>query len=125
MARRITVATVAAERWVEPEPEPAAGDREPRYAAAAVAAICRIHPSTLRRYERLGLVEPWRAPGEIPLYSVADIARLRRIQRLVDDLGVNLAGAEVILHMREQLLRLQDELRQLRQLLGDHAEPLA
>lgn len=87
--------------------------REPRYAIGVVAARCGIHPQTLRQYERLGLVEPQRTRGNFRLYSEADIDRLLRIQRLVNDLGVNLAGAEVILNMREQLLTLRHQLRDL------------
>lgn len=83
---------------------------EPRYAIGVVATRCGIHPQTLRQYERLGLVEPHRTRGNFRLYSEADIERLLRIQRLVNDLGVNLAGAEVILNMREQLLAMRRQL---------------
>jgi len=98
-----------------PKREPS---REPRFAIGVVAARCGIHPQTLRQYERLGLVEPQRTSGNFRLYSEADIERLLRIQRLVNDLGVNLAGAEVILNMREQLLALHRQLDELHRQLG-------
>src|SRR3712207_7618439 len=82
---------------------PAANDRsdarlqtqqhgEPRYEIGAVAVRCGIHPQTVRQYERLGLIQPARSRGNFRLYSDADLERLQRIQRLVNDLGVNLAG---------------------------------
>ena len=107
MTRRSTI-SVAAARWVEID----AGDEraaEPRYALGAVAARCGVHPRTLRRYEQLGLIEPaGDGPGR---YSDLDVARVRRIRRLVNDLGVNLAGVAAILHLCEQVLVLQGELR--------------
>ena len=111
---RPRAAVGARPRWVA-----AAGDQpvsaEPRYAITAVAAHCGIHVQTLRRYERFGLLEPAAIEAGLPLYSEADIERVRRIRRLIDDLGVNLAGVAAILHMREQLLALQRELRTLRE----------
>ena len=93
--------------------EPAHG--ETRYAITAVAAQCGVHVETVRRYERFGLIEPVAVEAGVRLYSLDDIDRVRRIRRLVDDLGVNLAGVAAILHMREQLLALQRELRSLRE----------
>ena len=104
---------------------PAANDRsdarlqtqqhgEPRYEIGAVAVRCGIHPQTVRQYERLGLIQPARSRGNFRLYSDADLERLQRIQRLVNDLGVNLAGVEVILHMRERIVVLQQEIQALR-----------
>ena len=104
---------------------PAANDRsdayghahqhgEPRYEIGAVAIRCGIHPQTVRQYERLGLIQPSRSRGNFRLYSDADLERLQRIQRLVNDLGVNLAGVEVILHMRERIVVLQQEIQALR-----------
>jgi MerR family transcriptional regulator/heat shock protein HspR len=78
----------------------------PRSGTTEVAARCGVHPRTLRQYERLGLVSP---AGD-RRWSDRDVDRVLRIRRLVDDLGVNLAGAEVILHMREQVIRLRREL---------------
>jgi MerR family transcriptional regulator/heat shock protein HspR len=84
--------------------------RERRGFTISVAAeIVQVHQQTLRHYERLGLVEPVRGKGEIRYYSPEDIERVQQIRRLVEELGVNLAGVEVILNMREQMERLRRE----------------
>jgi len=75
-----------------------------------------LHEQSLRMYERKGLIQPQRSDGNIRLFSDADVERVRSIKRLVDDLGVNLAGAEVILHMREQMDLMRQELEQLQRL---------
>ena len=90
---------------------------EPRYAISVVAARCGVHKGTLRRYEEWGLLEPVRA-GRRRLYSEADIEHVQRIRRLVDDLGINLAGAAAVMHLRQQVIALQRELDDLRQELG-------
>jgi MerR family transcriptional regulator/heat shock protein HspR len=90
-----------------------AGRHEARYVISVAAQILQVHPQTLRLYEREGLIEPERSPGGIRLYSEHDLERVRRLQGLMDDLGVNLAGAEVILYMREQILELRHELAEL------------
>jgi len=102
---------------------------KPLYVISIAAQILDIHPQTLRYYERAGLIQPSRTPGNIRLYSQEDIERLQLIQRLVEDLGVNLAGVEVILNMRAQMRqmegqmqRLADEVQRLRQLLSEVAE---
>ena len=87
---------------------------EPRYVISVAAQLLQVHPQTLRLYEREGLIEPGRSRGRIRLYSDRDIERLRMMQRLTNDLGVNLAGAEVILNMRESILDLQRELAEIR-----------
>jgi MerR family transcriptional regulator/heat shock protein HspR len=87
---------------------------EPRYAISVVAARCGVHKGTLRRYEEWGLLEPVRT-GRGRLYSEADIEHVQRIRRLVDDLGINLAGAAAVLHLREQVIALQRELDDLRE----------
>jgi MerR family transcriptional regulator, heat shock protein HspR len=89
---------------------------EPRYAISVVAARCGVRKGTLRRYEEWGLLEPVRA-GRSRLYSDADIEHVQRIRRLVDDLGINLAGAAAVLHLREQVLALQREIDELREQL--------
>jgi len=86
---------------------------QPCYTIGVVAQLVRLHPQTLRRYEELGLVRPARRSGR-RLYSLRDIDRLRQIIRLTDELGVNLAGVEVILRLREQLLALQAENERMR-----------
>jgi MerR family transcriptional regulator, heat shock protein HspR len=89
---------------------------EPRYAISVVAARCGVRKGTLRRYEEWGLLEPVRS-GRQRLYSEADIEHVLRIRRLVDDLGVNLAGAAAVLHLRQQVISLQRELDALREQL--------
>lgn len=83
------------------------------YRISAVAEIYHIHPQTLRLYEKLGLLEPKRSPGKTRVYGNSDLDRLETILNLTRDLGVNLAGVEVILNMREKMLRMQGELDQL------------
>lgn len=85
---------------------------EPMYVISIAARLVEMHPQTLRYYERAGLVKPTRSRGRIRLYSQRDIERLRKIARLVDDLGVNLAGVEVILHLTEKLQTLQQIMEQ-------------
>ena len=87
---------------------------EPCYVISVAARMVGMHAQTLRYYERAGLLRPSRSRGRIRLYSVADINRLRQIQRLINDLGVNLAGAEVILRMGERIEQLQQEMDDLR-----------
>ncbi|MBA3449940.1 MAG: MerR family transcriptional regulator [Chloroflexia bacterium] len=86
---------------------------QPRYAISVVAARCGVRVSTVRRYEEWGLVEPTRT-GPRRLYSEADIDRVLRVRRLVDDLGVNLAGAAAVLHLRKQVIALRREMQSLR-----------
>jgi MerR family transcriptional regulator/heat shock protein HspR len=80
---------------------------QPRYVISVAAKMIGLHPQTLRHYENVGLVMPERSQGNIRLYSPADIDRLRQIIRLTDELGVNLAGVQIILDMRERLQQLQ------------------
>jgi MerR family transcriptional regulator/heat shock protein HspR len=79
----------------------------PRYMISVAADLVGMHPQTLRIYEAKGLVRPQRTAGNTRLYSEADLERLRLIQRLTTELGLNLAGVE-------HVLRLEDELRRLR-----------
>lgn len=78
-----------------------------------------LHEQSLRMYERKGLILPRRSDGNIRLFSDADVERLRSIKRLVEDLGVNLAGAEVILHMREQMDAMRREMERLQRRTED------
>ena len=80
---------------------------QPMYVISVAARMVNLHPQTLRHYENLGLVTPQRTKGNIRLYSPADIDRLRQINRLTDELDVNLAGVQIILDMRERLEQLQ------------------
>jgi MerR family transcriptional regulator/heat shock protein HspR len=75
------------------------------------ARILGVHAQTLRYYERAGMIEPSRSRGNRRLYSVEDIERLRRMKMLIDDLGVNLAGVEVIMRMGERMVEMERWLR--------------
>ena len=86
---------------------------EPCYIISVAAKLVNRHPQTLRTYERLGLVKPARSEGGVRLYSPRDIERLRQIVRLTEDLGVNVAGAEVILHMQERMEQMHREMEQM------------
>ncbi|MCL4243316.1 MAG: helix-turn-helix transcriptional regulator [Dehalococcoidia bacterium] len=85
-------------------------DDEPMYVISIAARLVGMHQQTLRYYERAGLIEPKRTGGNIRMYSNTDIQRIRQAQRLVDELGVNLAGVDIILRMSEQIRALQEEL---------------
>jgi MerR family transcriptional regulator/heat shock protein HspR len=87
---------------------------QPKYVISVAAQILGVHPQTLRLYEREGLVEPQRSHGKIRLYSERDIDKIRSVMRLTQDLGVNLAGAEAILYMRERMLDLYARAEQMR-----------
>jgi len=89
-------------------------DSEPCYVISVAARMLSTQTHTLRYYERIGVVEPYRSRGNIRLYSEKDIALLQRVKSLVDDLGVNLAGVEVILRMGQRIGELQNELEQVR-----------
>jgi len=89
-------------------------EHTPKYTIRIVAQMVGLHEQSLRMYERKGLIQPRRSDGNIRLFSDADVERLRAIKRLVEDLGVNLAGAEVILHMREQMDAMRREMERLR-----------
>ena len=88
-------------------------DSEPRYVISVAARMLSTQTYTLRYYERIGIIQPSRSRGNIRLYSESDIAQLRRVKTLMDDLGVNLAGVEVILRMAQHITRLQREMEEL------------
>ena len=92
---------------------------EPCFGIGVAARIVRVHSQTLRYYERAGLIRPSRTSGRNRLYSQSDIERLRQIKRLTDDLGLNLAGVEVILRMADKIVELEDVIADLRNRLGD------
>ena len=79
------------------------------YVISVAARMCGVHPQTLRHYERVGLINPARTGGNIRLFSDEDIRRLTQIQRLIDELGVNLAGVEVIMNMTDRFEQQQRE----------------
>lgn len=78
-------------------------ENQPLYMIGVAASLCGVHPQTLRQYERLGLVTPSRVGAKNRLYSEADIKRVRQIQRLTQDMGVNLAGVELILRLLDEM----------------------
>ncbi len=82
------------------------------YMISAVAEQYQIHPQTLRLYEREGLLKPSRSEGNTRLYTDHDLERLEVILKLTRDLGVNLAGVEIILNMRERMAEMQREIEQ-------------
>jgi len=91
---------------------------EPVYLISVVATMLEIHPQTLRQYEREGLVEPSRTQGRMRLYSQRDIDRMKLILRLTRQLGVNLAGVDIVLQLKEQIDQMQIEIDQLREELS-------
>lgn len=98
-------------------------NNEPLYIISVVSRVLQMHPQTLRKYERAGLVRPSRTDGMLRLYSDEDLARLRLIKHLVDEVGLNVAGVGIV-------LRLVDSLETIEQLAGregatrTHAEAL-
>lgn len=86
---------------------------EPRYVISVAARMLGVQVHTLRYYERIGIIEPSRSQGNIRLYSERDVALLHRVKTLMDDLGVNLAGVEVLLRMSQRMLELQNQVKEL------------
>jgi len=102
---------------------------KPLYMIGVVAEMLKLHPQTLRIYERKGLIRPSRTVGRTRLYSPEDVEEIARVVRLTRDLGVNLAGVEVILKMRRRMLEMQKQIEDLlayvreeRTWAGDQAE---
>ena len=94
-------------------------DDRPRYMISVAADLVGMHPQTLRMYEAKGLVRPARTPGGTRLYSEADLERLRLIQRLTTELGLNLAGVEHVLRLEDELRRLRARMERLERELRD------
>jgi MerR family transcriptional regulator/heat shock protein HspR len=89
---------------------------------SVAAEIVGMHPQTLRIYETKGLVNPKRTPGNTRLYSEADLERLRLIQRLTTELGLNLAGVETVLRLQDEMQRLQSRMERLERQLRDEVQ---
>jgi MerR family transcriptional regulator, heat shock protein HspR len=87
-------------------------ENQPVYMIGVAAQLCNVHPQTLRQYERLGLIIPSRAGAKNRLYSESDIMRVRRIQRLTQELGVNLAGVEIILRLLDDMEEMRTDMEQ-------------
>lgn len=92
-------------------------EQEPLYYISVAARLVGSHPQTLRMYERVGLIQPGRSERNMRLYSDTDIERLHQIKRLTQELGVNLAGVEIILSLLERLEKIQAEADRLREAL--------
>ena len=95
------------------------------YTISAIADLYDVHPQTLRLYEREGLLKPSRSQGNTRLYTDADLERLEVILSLTRDLGVNLAGVEIILNMREKMEAMQKEFERFFEYLRTHAAQFA
>jgi MerR family transcriptional regulator/heat shock protein HspR len=99
--RRETItATIDAERGV--------------FMISVAAELAHMHPQTLRMYEARGLIEPQRSPRNTRLYSQRDVERLRRIQQMTSEQGLNLAGVETVLEMEERVAKMESELDRVR-----------
>lgn len=83
---------------------------QPLYMISVAANLVGMHPQTLRLYEKLGFIKPSRSAGRCRLYSDEDIEKLKQIQVLTQELGVNLAGVEIILNMMEQMKKIKEEM---------------
>ena len=94
-------------------------DDSPRYMISVAADLVGMHPQTLRIYEAKGLVRPKRTSGNTRLYSEADLERLRLIQQLTTELGLNLAGVEHVLRLEDELRRMQARMERLERELRD------
>ena len=90
-----------------------------RYMISVAAELAGLHPQTLRMYEARGLIRPARTPGGTRLYSESDVGRLRLVQRLTTELGLNLAGVEHVLRLEDELRRLRARMDQLERELRD------
>ena len=84
---------------------------EPMFVISVAARLVEMHPQTLRYYERAGLLKPTRSSGKIRLYSQREIERLRKIARLTNELGVNLAGVEIIMDLTERIEAMQERMK--------------
>jgi MerR family transcriptional regulator, heat shock protein HspR len=97
-------------------------DDTPRYMISVAADLVGMHPQTLRIYEAKGLVRPRRTAGNTRLYSERDLERLRLIQRLTSELGLNLAGVEIVLELEEQLRRVRVQLAAMERRLREEVD---
>jgi MerR family transcriptional regulator/heat shock protein HspR len=88
---------------------------EPCFVISIAARMVNVHQQTLRYYEKLGLLDPGRSRGNIRLYSMRDVQRALQIRRLIDELGVNLAGVEVILNMTDRMMELEQHMIDMRE----------
>ena len=94
-------------------------DERPRYMISVAAELVGMHPQTLRIYESKGLIRPGRTPGGTRLYSEHDLERLRLIQRLTTELGLNLAGVERVLHLEDEIRKMRARMDELEREMRD------
>ena len=97
-------------------------DERPRYMISVAADLVGMHPQTLRVYEQKGLVRPKRTSGNTRLYSEADIERLQLIQRLTNDLGLNLAGVELVIRLEDELKKAHKRIEGLQRQLREEVQ---
>jgi MerR family transcriptional regulator, heat shock protein HspR len=97
-------------------------DERPRYMISIAAELVGMHPQTLRIYENKGLINPKRTRGNTRLYSEADLERLRLIQRLTTELGLNLAGVEVVLRLEDELRKAHGRIERLERRLREEVQ---
>jgi MerR family transcriptional regulator, heat shock protein HspR len=97
-------------------------DDRPRYMISIAAELVGMHPQTLRIYENKGLVSPKRTRGNTRLYSERDLERLRLIQRLTTELGLNLAGVEVVLRLEDELRKAHERIERLQRQLREEVQ---
>ena len=95
------------------------------YMISAVAELYQLHPQTLRLYERVGLLKPSRSQGNTRLYTDADLERLEVILTLARDMGVNLAGIEIILNMREKMIEMERQMGEFAQVVQQELSRMA
>lgn len=88
-------------------------ENEPRYVISIAARMVGVETHTLRYYERIGVIKPSRSQGNIRLYSESDVNLLRRVKVLMEELGVNLAGIDVIMRMTQRMTELQNRIEEL------------
>ena len=110
--------TVVAEVWNRGSSADGVNDNEPCYVISVASRMVGLHAQTLRTYERIGLLTPARSRGNIRMFSPADISRARWIKSLMEDLGINLAGVEVLMRMQARLVELELQVRRLEERLG-------
>ena len=95
---------------------------EPRYVISVAARMVGVETHTLRYYERVGIIKPSRSQGNIRLYSESDVNLLKRVKSLMEELGVNLAGIDVIIRMTQRMSELQSRIEELETELQKHGE---
>ena len=97
------------------------GYDEPVYLISVVAKVLNVHPQTLRQYEKEGLISPSRTSGKMRLYSKSDIDRINMILRLTRDLGINLAGVDIILQFKDKIEEYENEIDELKTKLAKYS----